>query len=103
VATSGQLVGQRCNSPLLAYSLACFQQEHHARVITQEGRQHLHHCRPRGLSDPVGGSKRKDQAFFMKFVEIKLLLGKRLCRQQGASHARILIGLGPDRRQGRQQ
>src|SRR5262249_56032803 len=68
-----------------------------------EGRQHLHHCRPLGLSDPVGGSQRKDQAFFMKFVEIKLLLGKRLCRQQGASHTRILIGLGPDRRQRRQQ
>ena len=100
VSTPSQLVGQRGDPPLLACSRVRFQQEHQAGVIAQEGCQHLYHCRPRRLSNPVGGAERHEQAFVMKFVEIKLLLGKRLCRQTGASHSRVLLGLGPERRQG---
>jgi hypothetical protein len=90
VATPGQAPGQRHGSPLLTYSLAGFQQEHQAGVIAQKGRQDLQHDRLRRLCDPVSESERYQQAFVMKFVKIKFLLGKRVCRQQGASHARIL-------------
>jgi len=90
VATPGQAIGQRHDSPLLSWSPACFQQEHQARVIAQQGHQDFQHDRSRRLCDPVGGSERYQQAFIMKFVKIKFLLGKRFCRQQGASHARIL-------------
>jgi hypothetical protein len=90
VATLGQAIGQRPDPPLLTWSLGCFQQEHQTGVIAQQGRQDLQHDRSRRLCDPVGGAERYQQAFVMKFVKIKFLLGKRFCRQQGASHARIL-------------
>ena len=71
MAIPGQTVGQRCDPSPLIWRLVRFQQQHQARVIAQKGRQDLPHSRSRRVSAPIGDSERYQQAFIMKFVEIK--------------------------------